>query len=131
MKTIFMPKTYVIASLMKIKKKYFNESFVTFKELNIISNKIQTEFNEQNINAIITDNIDKEFYKLEEVIVLNNTSLEEIETASYYCSSDEVMSILWSENFICKQLIEIKQDEIALLQKVKNTIKVKEYKKVK
>lgn len=55
---VFVDKTYVVASIMRVKRNFLNESFVTYKELEYVSSKLQAAFNEASINAIIVDKID-------------------------------------------------------------------------
>ena len=46
-KTVFLEKSYIVASILNFKNKYLNEDFVTFQELNYISNQIQKQINEE------------------------------------------------------------------------------------
>lgn len=93
---------------------------------------MQSEFNARNIDAIITDEIDREFYQVQDVISLNhnnNISLEGIEIESYLCSSMDVLSILWDDKLICQKLIELRQEELRNLKTVVTEAKVKKLKK--
>lgn len=40
-KTIFLDKSYITASILSFKHKYLGKDFITFAELNYISNQIQ------------------------------------------------------------------------------------------
>lgn len=40
-KTIFIEKSYIVASIINVKSKYFKNDFVTFEELNYIAEQFQ------------------------------------------------------------------------------------------
>lgn len=122
MKTFYIEKSYIIASIIKTKKKYLDSSFVTYDELNYITMELQNKFNISKTNVIITEKINNYFYNLGEVISLKpNISIEGIEV-SFYCPFTEVLSIVWDDGFICKQLIELRKYELEQLEKSKRKV---------
>ncbi len=56
MKTFFLGKEYVALSLIKAKDQFFRERFITISELNQFDHFLQQEFNNRNIDIIITSN---------------------------------------------------------------------------
>ena len=80
-KTIFVEKSYIVATLLNVKNNYFDECFVDFKELNYLTSCLQKYFNDNNMNVIITDEIDQNYFSINDVIVLNklnDTSMQSI-----------------------------------------------------
>ena len=65
--TIFIEKSYVIASIMQIKKEFLDEQFVTFAEANVIKRNLQNEFNNKSLNVCITDEIDPNYFSIQMV----------------------------------------------------------------
>lgn len=56
MTTYFLGRDYLAVSLIDAKQEFFRESFITFSELSQFEYFIQNEFNNRNINAVITSN---------------------------------------------------------------------------
>ena len=69
--TVFIEKSYVVASVLNVKIKQLKEHFVTMKEVNYVSNELQKKLNEQNLNAIISDNIDTDYIEVLDIIEIN------------------------------------------------------------
>ena len=78
--TIFIEKSYIVASILNIKSKVFNEEFTKFDELNYISDQIQRKLNEQNYMAIILDKIDTDYFDISDVIKINKSKGLSIES---------------------------------------------------
>ena len=119
---VFVDKTYVVASIMRVKRNFLNESFVTYKELEYVSSKLQAAFNEASINAIIVDKIDQDYYAIVDVISLNNNNiiaLDDIEESSYIACSCDVLQVLCDENYIRSLLIDFRKSEVECLEKGK------------
>ncbi len=115
--TFFMGKTYVVASIMKTKSKHFNENFVTYEELNCISNELQKKYNEKNIPVCIVEGYNRSYFVYNEVILLNKlndvATIEGIENRyKGFCPSLDVLKILWDDKYILSLLIDIKQEEL-------------------
>lgn len=115
MERTIINKDFVIASILKSKEIQFNEYFVTFEEVNYISKKMQEEFNSREIEAIISDDyITRKSFQIEEVITINkdrDITLKNLKSSSL-TFSNEILSILWNENFINQWLIELKQKQL-------------------
>jgi len=110
MKTLFMEKSYVLASIFLTKHLHFREEFVTLEECNVISNALQQEFNKKDLDAIITDTIDNEYYKIvDDVIFINKKNGFDLESLmhryqGYLLSRTRVVMTLWDDNFMLQQL---------------------------
>lgn len=115
MSIYLMEKSYVIASIFKTKHLHFRESFVTLKECNVISVLLQKEYNNRNINVCITNDIDNNYFKvLNGIIVLNkdkNIDLQSIEQRYQgYIPNIDVLLNLWNDEFILKILKELRSN---------------------
>lgn len=115
MSIYLMEKSYVIASIFKTKHLHFRESFVTLKECNVISVLLQKEYNNRNINVCITSDIDNNYFKvLNGIIVLNkdkNIDLQSIEQRYQgYIPNIDVLLNLWNHEFILKILKELRSN---------------------
>lgn len=104
----YVPKSYMLASIMKTKIKYFKDGCVTDRELNVLTNAMQKRFNESNINAIITEDINySDFENIGLMYVINDrytATIEDIE-ASYQAHLPlDILTMIWDENFILKGL---------------------------
>ena len=122
---VFVDKTYVVASIMRVKRNFLNESFVTYKELEYVSSKLQNIFNKESISAIIVDKIDQGYYKIGDVISLNcdnGVCLDKIVDASFMALPCVVLNALYTDDYIYNLLINFRQEEIEELIKCKCTI---------
>lgn len=106
---IFLEKSYILVSILNVKKKYFSQDFVTIKELNYISSKFQEKLNKQNYNVSILDKVDSEYfdgYDLIKVNESNGLSLESI-IGYYYGYLDlSILYLIWDEEVILNYLSE-------------------------
>lgn len=119
-KTFFLEKSYIVASILNFKNKYLNEDFVTFEELNYISNQIQKQINEQKLNAVILDNIDSDYFEISNVIIANRSkdiSLESL-IARYQGYLDlNLLLIIWNDERIFNYLSEFMSMKIEEMTK--------------
>ena len=110
--TIFIEKSYIAASILNVKSKYLRKEFITLEELNYISNQFQKKLNEQNINAIIFDRIDTDYFDISDVIKVNTSkglSLESI-IARYQGYLDlDILLLIWNKDTIFYYLVELKK----------------------
>lgn len=108
--TAFISKDYLLVSILKIKNKYFHENFITYGEANVIKWKIQERINKNNIDVVITDQVDYFIYDDE---IFLNVPLPEIEQQYMVLAmSLGIYDILYDEEFIMKLCIEIKEEKI-------------------
>ncbi len=111
-----MDEGFVVATIMSTKEKHFGETFVTFRELNIIQSILQDEFNSKKLNVSINDNIDRDYFEvLDGVIVLNDErciSFSKV-VGKYIasCPSIDILNIVWNDEFIYKNISKMKRDE--------------------
>ena len=104
----YVPKSYMLASIMKTKIKYFQDGCVTDRELNVLTNAMQKRFNEFNIKAIITEDINySDFENIGLMYVINDRyrqTIEDIE-ANYQAHLPlDILAMIWDEKFILKGL---------------------------
>lgn len=119
-KAVFLEKSYIVASILNFKNKYLNEDFVTFQELNYISNQIQKQINEQKLNAVILDNIDSDYFEISNVIIANRSkdiSLESL-IARYQGYLDlNLLLIIWNDERLFNYLSEFMSIKIEEMTK--------------
>ena len=104
----YVPKSYMLASIMKIKIKYFQDGCVTDRELNVLSSAMQKRFNEFNIKAIITEDINySDFENIGLMYVINDRyrqTIEDIEANYQAYLPLDILAMIWDEKFILKGL---------------------------
>ena len=104
----YVPKSYMLASIMKTKIKYFKDGCVTDRELNVLTNAMQKRFNEFNINAIITEDINyTDFENIGLMYVINDRwrqTIYDIEKTYQAHLPLDILSMIWNEKFILKSL---------------------------
>lgn len=127
----YMEDSFVIASIMHTKNLHFSEKFVTYKELNYIRNKLQNRFNIKNENVLIINNIDRNYFVTDEVILLNKENdidMNRLVTRYQgYCYSINVLLLLWDDDFIYNELVNLKKEEMDSLLGNSNIKKKKLY----
>lgn len=119
--TFFMEESYVTATIMKTKSKYLKEKFTTLKEINIIKNILQNEFNKKNLDVCITSQIDNEFFTIYDSVVFLNkgVGIKDIENRyKGYCPNIDILSVIWDEKLIFDSILEIKKEEYDELIKI-------------
>lgn len=109
MKTVFMEKSYVVASILATKQRYLNQSFVTSEECNQISNILQKRYNEENLNVCIMDDIDLGYFNIVDgVITLNKSKNIDIESIKQryqgYIPNINILLLVWDNKFILENL---------------------------
>lgn len=74
MKTFFLGQEYVAISLIRVKDKIFHEKFITISELNEFCHYLQQEFNNRDLDVIITSNTlsIEDFNIIGDVIIASN-----------------------------------------------------------
>lgn len=128
---MFVEKSYVIASILNVKYKYFKEEFVTYSELNEICWAVQEKLNEENINTCITSEV-SECFLLKDNIVINEElkmSLPNVVKMYMGYLPLDVALVIWDEELILNKLIEIRERELKRKLAELETIKLKRTKK--
>lgn len=119
---MFLETTYVVASLFSIKSRYLNENFVTKPELGYVKTLLQREYNNRNLNAIIIDGIDSEYFEdLGDIIILNknnNVSLFTIENKAEFLIYQYLL-LSSTSPFLIESLLKFKQEQC---EKLKNSL---------
>ena len=108
----YIETNHIIVAIMNCKRKYFNEEYITYEELNIIRSEIQKEFNKENIKAVIDSSyIDQNYFELKDVIGLTKSGAE---VTKYYqnITDPKVIKILINEKFILDLLLKISKQKI-------------------
>lgn len=104
----YVPKSYMLASIMKTKIKYFQDAIVTDRELNVLTNAMQKRFNEFNINVIITEDINySDFENIGLMYVINDRyrqTIYDIEKTYQAHLPLDILAMIWDEKFILKGL---------------------------
>lgn len=113
MNTIFINKGFIIASIIKIKEKYFEECFATFKEVNIITRELQQLCNKQ-VNTCIKDEVDNRYINIYNGIYTLSEDISSLELKDIYESYCplEIAPIIFSENIIYEYILMIKTSQI-------------------
>ena len=104
----YVPKSYMLASIMETKIKYFRDGCVTDRELNVLTNAMQKRFNEFNIKAIITEDINyNDFENIGLMYVINDKyrmTIEDIKPTYQAYLPLDILAMIWDEKFILKGL---------------------------
>jgi len=120
-KTLFIEKSYMVASIMKINRNYLHKNYVSKRELNILTWNIQKKFNEENIKAIFVDDIDYSYFlDCGDIIMLSEDYICDFEGVEQRFQAHlpiEILSIIWDEKFITSMLIDNHQ---TIQENVKN-----------
>lgn len=106
--TLFIEKSYVVAAMMKVNRKYFNENYVTKRDMNVLIWKIQKIFNDNNIDALFINKIDCNYFnELESIILLyDDNDFDMIEDRYKSYLPNKVLSIIWNEDFLLSNIKE-------------------------
>lgn len=110
--TFFLNRSHVVATIMKTKDKHYDEQFVTIRECNLIISLLKEKFNEEKVNVVILDHIDKYHFKIINGRIVpndkNNISVEDIKK-TYWCndSTNKIANIIWDDSLIHNYLNEI------------------------
>lgn len=95
---------FILSNLMKLKLKYFDETYITINEYDFIKNELQKIYNNKKLEIIITDTFDTNYFKIENIITLNNVSIEEVESKYIKNIPKYIRDILWDELYIYEKL---------------------------
>lgn len=104
MKMNFLSGNFVLTCLMKLKLKYFDEIYVTKEEYNFIKNGLQKIYDNKKLEITITDTFDTNYFKIEDIIVLNNISIEEVESKYIKNIPIYIRDILWDEFYMYEKI---------------------------
>lgn len=112
--TIFIEKSYIVASILNVKSECLRKEFITLEELNYISNQFQRKLNEQNFDAIILDKIDTDFFDVSDIIKINKSkglSIESIINRYQGYLDLDILLLIWNKEIILDYLSEFKAIE--------------------
>lgn len=114
MKTFFLGKEYVALSLIKAKDQFFRERFITISELNQFDHFLQQEFNNRNIDIIITSNTlsSEDFNIMGEVIMTSNTCCFNLDLLPI-----NVLTVLYDSNLIVDFLTQLENEKLKILER--------------
>lgn len=125
MNTRFLSKEYIAVALISSKNKIFHENFITMSELNQFEQFLQKEFDNNNLNIVITsDLLDSKSFNMSDGVI----------TMSSNCSFNmhllpiEILNILSDTNLIIDFFMKLEQEKIENLKKIR-TATSKLYKK--
>ena len=121
----YLEMSFVIASIMYAKNKHYQEEFVTFKEANIVRNILQQRFNNENLDIIITDELDFSYFRYIDGVILKKdiTLTSIVNRYQGCCPSIDLSIILWDDNFIFEILENIRNGfESKSLEEIINKI---------
>lgn len=117
----FITKDFIAASIIIAKNYYYSEDFTSINEINAVGNIIQQKFKSENINVMITDGIDEEyFFNYENVYIKrNDKTIDDLKNRyqEHELPLDAFM-ILYNKNFMLECIDEARKD-MNLLNKVK------------
>lgn len=128
-KTIFIEKSYMVASIMKFNRKYLQENYISKRQLKVLIWDMQKRFNEQNINALFVDDIDYSYFvDCGDIIMLHDDYIYDFEGVEQrfqaYLPID-ILSIIWDEKLIASNVIDnfqnILKENVKSLTKNKNS----------
>lgn len=114
MKTFFLGKEYVALSLIKAKDQFFRERFITISELNQFDHFLQQEFNNRNLDIIITSNTlsSEDFNIMGEVIMTSNTCCFNLDLLPI-----NVLTVLYDSNLIVDFLTQLENEKLKILER--------------
>lgn len=110
--TIFIEKSYIVSSILNAKSKHLRKEYITLEELNYISDCFQKKLNELNINAVILDKIDADYFDVSDVIKINKSkglSLDSIINRYQGYLDLDILLLIWDEETILGYLSELKE----------------------
>lgn len=118
MKPFFLNKEYVALALIKSKDQFFHESFITIQELNQFIGFLQQEFNNQDLNIIISSNSlsEEDFNVTDEIIVKSNNCCFNLDLVPI-----KILKILYNIDFITDFWMKIEQEKLEVLENMRNT----------
>ncbi len=117
MQTYFLGREYVALSLIKAKHQIFHENFITTSELNQYIHFLQSEFNNQGLDIIITSNplSRTDFIQIDDVIMTSNTCSLNLNLLRV-----NILTILYDSKLILDFFIKLENEKLEILEKSKN-----------
>ncbi len=115
MRTFFLDKEYVALSLIRAKYQIFRENFITISELEQYQHFLQQEFNNRDLNIIITsDTLTTENFNIigEIIITSNNCGLNLLPI--------NVLSILYDTNLVTDFFIKLEKEKLETLKRTRS-----------
>lgn len=101
-------KSYLLASIMRAKFRYFKEDFVTKKEVNVLAQAMQNRFNRHNAGATIIDEVDQYYFKdMGDRYILNkdnSVDIRDIEARYQAYLPIGLLKLVWEDRIILKDL---------------------------
>ena len=115
-------KGYLLASLLKAKKRYLNEEYVTALELQQFRIKLYQKAGEFNIPICCTEQDDLYLYfqyneRLSCYTIKNSIGLDYVLTRFEGYLPFDVLKLLYADEFMIDLLLEVEQQEIASQEK--------------
>lgn len=107
-KKYIVEKSYILASLICTKEKYFKERYVTLTECNQLTNSLRKRFEEIGVDVLIVDEIDSSFFnKISDLVILNrDIELDDIRSRYLEKLPLELISIIWDDEFIYQNVYQ-------------------------
>jgi len=117
MKTRFLTNKYLLLQLINYKTRFLGENYVTISELNRFNNYLQNEFNNKNLNVVISNELNNEDFLIYNGIIesKNSINLDFLPT--------DILNIISDNNLITNFLIELEKEKIVKLEEVKTLSK--------
>lgn len=119
MSTIFLGKEYIALSLIKAKDQFFHEHFITISELNQFDHFLQQEFNNRDLNIVITSNTlsSEDFKIMGEIIMPSNTCCFNLDMLPI-----NVLTVLYDSNLIVDFLTQLENKKLETLERKKEVL---------
>lgn len=110
----FLSEGYIAMALLKAKRDFFDESFITFSELNQFDHFIQQEFNNQDLDIITSNGLSiEDFNFMGEVIMPSEGCCFDLDILPL-----DISSILNDTNLIVSFLINLESEKLKSLENV-------------
>lgn len=102
MKTVHIDMSYIVASILVVKNKYYKESHCTFKECNDVINKLRKEL----YNVVINNYIDDRYFKICRNVIVLKEDIDLIDIIDRFQAylPFKILSIIWNNEYIFKIL---------------------------
>lgn len=106
--------SYVVAAVLTVKKKYFDESFVKANELYTVERSMQEILNGLEKHPIIVAPCSSDYFCFSKncEVIFPLKDLPEIEERYKGYLPIDVLNVIWNENFVIEALFKAKKDEI-------------------
>jgi len=102
MKSSFIESSYVVTHIFQVKKKYFNEYFVTLEEYHTVIKFLQQKLD----YGIITDKIDRNYFDVLTDIIVLQKGIDLIDIESIFIIPDLNQERIISDEKFIKSIIE-------------------------